>query len=227
MIEINKLRQEILNSLADLRKRYITLTKDDIIADIINVICNYIIIHKNLNYKTNVQPIIHFQYNLNNCAFFIKEVLSSLDIDQHLVVTEETIQSLTQNICFNLGWSEMPIFLNNYFSEKHGLKIYDDIENFDFMSIRHERYVNESIVARSQVDRNIKISCWNNRKDMSIEINPTLSLKRAYLINKLSNLYLYKGEDSDYRFEVRFTEFDEIDYISVSLLSRNLKLSFY
>ena len=121
----------------------------------------------------------------------------------------------------------MPIFLNNYFSEKHGLKIYDDIENFDFMSIRHERYVNESIVARSQVDRNIKISCWNNRKDMSIEINPTLSLKRAYLINKLSNLYLYKGEDSDYRFEVKFTEFDEIDYISVSLLSRNLKLSFY
>lgn len=60
MIETNRLRQQILDSLADLRIHFRDLTNDDIAADIINVVCKHIITSKNLNYKTSSQPMDFF-----------------------------------------------------------------------------------------------------------------------------------------------------------------------
>lgn len=227
MADTNKLRQLILNSLMDLKSRYNSLSNDDIAVDLINVICNYIITYKNLDFKSGAQPMLFFQYNWNNCSSFVAEVILSLENELSGVISKQTCQALSQNICLNLGWDGMPVFLDNYFSEKHGQALLNDREFFDFMSIKHERYVSNCMEAISQVDRNIKISCWNDRNDMTIEITPTLSLKKAHLINKSKHLYIYEGDDPDYIFEIRFDEADEVVCVSVLLLSRNLKLLFY
>lgn len=221
------LKQQILDSIKDLERRFSVLSNDDIAADIINVICKYIITNKILDYRTSEHPMLSFQYNWTICSSFVRQVILSLKDDLSGIVSSKTSESLTQNVCLNLGWSEMPVFLDNYFIEKHGTSLSEEREFFDFISIRHERYINECIVSKSQVDRNIRISCWNNRENITIEINPTLSLKKAYLKKKYNHLYIYNGEDPDYFFEVRFDDNDDIDYVSVSLQSRNLKLSFY
>lgn len=223
----NKLKKQVLESLFELKEIQSSLTNDNIAADIINVVCKYIITNKNVTYKTSAEPMDSFLYNWDNCSPFVRDVVLSLRNELYGIISEQTSEALTQNICFNLGWSEMPAFLDNYFSEKHVQTLNEDKEIFDFMSISHERYVNGFMVAGSKVDRNIKIVCWNNRKDMTIEIFPTLSLKKSHLENKFDNLYIYRGEDSDYIFEVKYDEFDDITYVSVSLLSRHLKLSFY
>lgn len=227
MMQADMLKQDILTSLADLKRRFGTLSNDDIAADIINVICKHIISSTKFNYKTSSQPMMFFQNNWANCSSYVMEVVSSLRKELPEIITEQTTMALTQNVCFNLGWNEMPAFLDNYFSEKHEQSSLNGEEQFDFMSIKHERFVNNCMVANSQVDRNIRISCWNGRRDMTIAINPTLSLKRAHLVRRSHNLYIYQGVDPDYIFEVRFDDFDDIDYVSVSLSSRNLKLAFY
>lgn len=149
------------------------------------------------------------------------ETIKPLKNDICGIINEQTTLALTQSICFNLGWSEMPTFLDNYFAEKHGTSVNEDRELFDYMSNWHERYQNGNIVSTSQVDRNIKISYWNNRKNMSIEIYPSLSLKKAYLESEKGNFYIYKGEDPDYVFEVKLDAFDA-SWNNVISIGKNL-----
>ncbi len=227
MTDQAKLQRLILESITDLRAHFSSLSDDDIAADIINVTCKYIIESKHFDYRTSQQPMTYFHHNWASCNSFVSEVIMSLRPNLNGIITDQTCQALTQNVCFNLGWSEMPTFLNNYFSEKHGRSQYEDEEMFDFMSVEHNRYHNSQLVSSSKVDRNISVKCWNNREDMSIEITPSLSLKRGRLEKILGKLYLYRGVDPDYLFEIKFNQFDEIEYVSVTLQSRGLKLSFY
>lgn len=94
-----------------------------------------------------------------------------------------------------------------------------------FISSYHKRYQWGEFIEQSAAFRNVELSFSNKRQNITVSIIPSLTPKTAQLLFNNGNCYTYNG--SGYSFVVHFNEFDEIEFFSLELLARNLKLEYY
>lgn len=176
----DKLRQQILDSLADLGRRYPALQDDDIAADIINVVCRYVIALDPAERKTAAQPMLHFPHNWACFSRFVYAVVFSLSGELGGIINAQTAQSLTQNICFNLGWSGMPAFLDQYFAEKHGASGAKDGRQIEFISALQRCRTTPHRVMCKYNDRGYKVSYYQDFEYDLSKVTDVVSAFRGY-----------------------------------------------
>ena len=120
----------------------------------------------------------------------------------------------------------MPAFLDEYFYKKHGLSNDNLPRKYEYSSSSHIRFEGDTFIERSNVDRQISLSFSKDMKKMSVCIIPTLSLKQGILISQQIRTYIYRSIEEDYIFIVRFDNYEEVDYFSIELKSRHLKIEY-
>jgi hypothetical protein len=125
----------------------------------------------------------------------------------------------------NVSWEGMWDFLKDYFQKHHGVSI-DNNSNtpFIFYSTRHQRYENNIFIVESKVPRTINVSFINDKEEILLSIEPSLSAKTGYLVNRNDNTLVYMGKDPDYRFSLHLDEFDEIETLVLEMFPRGLKI---
>lgn len=223
MINTTTAREQILLSIRDLEKRNLRLSVDDYAADIINVACRYFIQSTSIM-KTSDSPMVYYSYNYrvmnNDVRLFVSSVKG-----YYPFLNDTAVQSLTENICLNLGWNGMPGFLEDYFYKKHGQGS-TQCERIDFFSDNHTRYENNHYVNSSEVDRQISLVFTNNRRSLAVSITPSLSRKEASFLRKEGKDLYYVGTDPDYSFVVRINENDEVELFILILKSKSLKIEY-
>lgn len=67
---------------------------------------------------------------------------------------------------------------------------------------RHQRFQNGLLVSNDYAVRQITLEYDATGNIVIISIMPTLSPKKAYLVRQIDFTLYYRGEDTDYRFEV-------------------------
>ena len=67
---------------------------------------------------------------------------------------------------------------------------------------RHQRFQNGRLVSDDYVARQANLEYDMTGSTVIISIIPTLSPKKAYLVRQVGFTLYYRGEDTDYRFEV-------------------------
>lgn len=100
-------------------------------------------------------------------------------------------------------------------------------KNLIFLSSNHKRYEHGILVSNDYVPRTIIINLQNGGLQMSVQIEPTLSLKRANLIESTNNVITYLGEDPDYKFVIESNDDNKnIVRFSVFRLDRDLEIRY-
>lgn len=95
-----------------------------------------------------------------------------------------------------------------------------------FQSSNHKRFENGSLVSHDYVPRFIQLDYSQNGIMLTISIIPTLSPKQAVFASDSGSKLVYKGLDSDYRFEVETKQDNTIRLVSLFRLDRNLELQY-
>ena len=67
---------------------------------------------------------------------------------------------------------------------------------------RHQRFQNGKLVSNDYVARMANLEYDATGDTVTISIIPTLSPKKAYLVQQIDFTLYYRGKDPDYRFEV-------------------------
>lgn len=226
MVDVNVARNLLKDSLADLEKRFSSqMSPDDYAADIINVTCRYFL-NKYNDISCGDNAMLYFNANYLRFKDEIGIFVGSIRNDYPIIITPQNIIGLTQNICLNIGWNEMPAFLDEYFYKKHGLSNDNLPRKYEYSSSSHIRFEGDTFIERSNVDRQISLSFSKDMKKMSVCIIPTLSLKQGILISQQIRTYIYRSIEEDYIFIVRFDNYEEVDYFSIELKSRHLKIEY-
>ena len=130
----------------------------------------------------------------------------------------------------NVGWDGMWEFLKNYFMANHGFNIDgvdDSSESKIFYSTRHIRYEMNKEVANTPADRTIDLLFTDDRTIVLVNILPTLSAKKANIIERVNNNLVYVGADPDYKFTIIFDEIDEISKFILEMPNRNLRIEYF
>ena len=226
MVSTQEAYNLLIDSISDLEKKNCYLSPDDYAADIINVTCQYFIDNK-FNFRKGPVPMAFFSENYMKFRNDAENFIGSISGVYPRIVTAQNIRNMAQNVCLNIGWDGMPSFLNDYFYKKHGKNEESKSEHFEFASSLHERYENGILVSKSDVDRQISLTFTNDRRNMTVRITPSLSLKEARLENRFDSRLVYRGVDPDYRFEVVFNEWGDVGVFSLELKSRCLKLDYF
>ena len=226
MVSTKKAYNLLVESLSDLEERNGQLSPDDYAADIINVTCQYLI-DNNYCYRNGVNAMDYFYENYINLRNDVESIISSISGVYPNIVTDQTVESMAQNVCLNIGWVGMPTFLKDYFYKKHGKTGNVASEFYEFSSSSHIRYENGRAVSKSNVDRQISLTFSNDRQHLLVTITPSLSPKEANLKSQLDSRLIYKGIDPEYKFEVVFDEFDDVCGFSVELIDRKIKLEYF
>ena len=208
------------------RKGYIYIS--DVDAETINNACLYLIKNFNNQIKkvhdvTQIGSVVAKNYiSFNSVALsFVaaaKELFPS-DFDQNRATIDST--AIIQNIC----WAGMWDFLRDYFQKNHGIQI-DNVSAAPsiFYSQMHIRYQDDVKVSESIVERNVNINYFNNKAEVIISIEPTLSAKKGLLIENRNNILTYKGADPDYKFVIMLDRFEEVKEFVLEMPNRRLKL---
>lgn len=210
---MNKDNAKILlaKSLQNLQGRKGNITLDNVDAEVINLACLEILKNRRSGKQTDEVSI---------CEAFTsagQELIKEYKSDR------ATIGSF--GIMQNIEWEGMWDFLRNYFQKNHGLSIDGvEVENLTFYSTVHRRFENEQLVTESPAERVVNLAFSDNRKEVLVSVEPTLSPKPANLKEKNSNVSVYHGVDPDYRFTVEFDSFGEVQKFTMELLPRGLKL---
>lgn len=100
-----------------------------------------------------------------------------------------------------------------------------------FISSRHIRVENYSSPYPNQwaptyVQRDIFLHYTNLGKTLTIEINPSLTAKRATLVQDKNDILTYIGDDPDFRFEIETKPDNTIRRVSLFREDKNLELRF-
>ena len=100
-----------------------------------------------------------------------------------------------------------------------------------FISSRHIRVENYSSPFPNQwaptyVQRDIFLHSTNLGKTLTIEINPSLTAKRATLVQDKNDILTYIGDDPDFRFEIETKPDNTIRRISLFREDKDLELRF-
>lgn len=224
---INKAFELLSKSKDSLLSKHSHISVSDIEADVINVACKFIIenfrneIASNHNINEmhpQVQQNMKFQPLAQIFTGIAKEIYPN-----KYTVREEQAGQLA--IIQNISWGGMWDFLRDYFEKKHNAQI-DNVksETTTFYSSRHERFQNNEMVSASDVERIVMLNFSENKNEVIVSIEPTLSAKKARLINDNQNELKYQGYDEDYVFHISLSFFDEVDKFTLEMPKRNLKI---
>lgn len=219
----SKLREAFNN----LIQRQSELTLEDIEPEIINQACKFII----ENHKEEINSV----HDINLISSVVNDNLKFLPIAKQFVdfgsenfpdyYTEMHQNVALSAICSNISWKGMWAHLRNYFQKKHGYSI-DTVESKPtiFYSTSLSRFENDVKVNTSVVERNINVNYFNDRNEMIVSIEPTLSTKKGKLHSKDNNTLIYHGLDPDYIFYIKLDRYDEIEEFILELPNSKLKL---
>lgn len=233
-------RELIINTIKSYEKRQgVSINKDTIQTEIINLTCKYILQHhrERIRQVDNAYAVGQvIQYNImsvgdiifdfvETCQELYPYITNERNPYANLTWEESMVQLIAQNIC----WSGMWGFLREYYLNSHGINIDNiNVEVLTYNSGRHERYENKNFISESTHNRIIKLSFINSRKEVSISIEPSLSPKTAYLKDIVSNkVFEYEGDDRDYRFVVQYDDFGDICRFELFMPARNLRIVYY
>lgn len=210
-MDIQKAKQILSQSITNLHSRRGQITIDDVAAEVINQACLFILKNDKVN------EAYHYSVIFNDAA---KELIPQY--------TEKYIANALIGIPMNVQWEGMWDFLRDYFQKNHGIQI-DNIETTPaiFYSTKHKRYENGILISESEVERTINISFINDKKEIVVSIEPSLSPKKGYIINKAQNQMQFKGFDPDYLFTLTFDIFDEVETVVLEMPNRSLKIIYF
>ncbi|PTN09298.1 hypothetical protein C8N47_105139 [Mangrovibacterium marinum] len=225
MIE-NKAFLILHNGFQNLINRNGSLNLGDVETEVINQACRYIIetsdrlatVH-DVSQIGNVitANMVHYQ-----TASAFTSAAARLFPEHY---REDEINTGIAGIMSNISWAGMWDFLRDYFQKNHGEAIDNKVnEPTIFYSVHHERFEGRLPVKPVDVERNINIVFMDDRQDVIVSIEPTLSPKKARLVNKADDVYSYRGYDPDYLFHIHFNHFDEVERFVLELPNRSIKL---
>ena len=226
MISTTEAKRLLCESIEDLKQRNAYLSQDDYAADIINVACRYFI-KRGTGFTAGPNAMAYYFQNYPSMSADVSAFVGSIRDSYPSLINSATIESLTQNICLNLGWDGMPGFLDEYFYQKHGQRPSGNVERYNFISSYHKRYEYGTCTQTSSVDREVSLTFTENKNKMSVVITPSLSRKESRLQSKSGSTYTYIGNDPDYRFVVTFDSSDDISHFSLELIPRHLRLEYF
>ena len=221
-------KQILIQSVSNLQKRRGGITSEDLEAEVINNACLAIITKRKektskakdiqemfLDILNSTKDIVPYSQSFTEAAMEL--------FPQYYTVNEAIIA--TQGISTNVMWEGMWDFLRDYFQKNHGIKI-DEVETVPliFYSTKHRRYENENLVSESEVERTLNIRFIDDKDEVMVSIEPTLSPKKGYLVKREENYLQYQGYDSDYLFTIYFDSFDEVESFIMEMPGRRLKL---
>ena len=147
MVSTKKAYNLLVESLSDLEERNGQLSPDDYAADIINVTCQYLI-DNNYCYRNGVNAMDYFYENYINLRNDVESIISSISGVYPNIVTDQTVESMAQNVCLNIGWVGMPTFLKDYFYKKHGKTGNVASEFYEFSSSPKEANLESQLDSR-------------------------------------------------------------------------------
>ncbi len=210
-MDIQKAKEILSKSIQNLQTRRGQITMADVEAEVINNACLSILKNKDIA-------------NSMSYANIFTTAATEL-IGQY---SEREAVSAMMGIPQNVQWEGMWDFLRDYFQKNHGIQI-DSIETTPtiFYSTKHKRYENGVMTSESEVERTLNISFINDKKEIVVSIEPSLSPKKGYVISKNQNQMQFKGFDPDYLFTVTFDTFDEVESFILEMPNRNLKIVYF
>lgn len=226
---VNKAYELLSNSKNSLIAKHSKITTSDIEADVINVACKFIL--------ENFGDDIVSNHNINEIHPYIQQNMKFQPLAQIFTELAKEIYSGNYTnreanagqlaIIQNISWGGMWDFLRDYFAKKHNIQIDNSQSDTTvFYSVRHERFENNQLTSKSEVERIVRINS-QNEKEIIVSIEPSLSAKKAKLIDKSNNKYKYKGFDEDYMFVVTKDKFDEITEFELHMPNRKLRIVYY
>jgi hypothetical protein len=223
---------KILNdSIVDLERRRGEIFIADIEAEVINNTCLAFLKHSKEAAKNSrtlegmFSEILKTYSDYPNYIKIFTEAAMEL-FPEHYKENHAIIHSFS--IQQNLAWDGMWDYLRDYFKKNHGIEI-DEIKSTETVlySTRHQRFEDDVLTSESEVGRTINVHLFDDRKEILVSIEPTLSPKKGYLVAQFGKELQYKGTDPDYFFRVFFDEFNEIEQFILELPNRKLRLIYF
>ena len=224
-------KQILAQSISNLQERRGSVTSADLETEVINNAC--LIILKNQKDKMRQGKSIEdmFLGALNSTQDFIPITQAFTEGAMELFpqnYTEREAIVATMGIQQNVAWEGMWDFLRDYFQKNHGIQI-DDVETIPliFYSTKHERYENGNLASTSEVERTINLNFIENKEEIIVSVEPSLSPKKGYIVSKNEKQLIYKGYDPDYLFTVNLDSMEEVETFILEMPNRNLKIIYF
>lgn len=221
-------KQILSQSISNLQERRGNVTSADLETEVINNACLCIL--KNQKAKVgegkSIEEMLLGVLNATQDFIPITKAFTEGAMElfpQHYREREAAVA--TMGIHQNVAWEGMWDFLRDYFQKNHGIQI-DDVEATPliFYSTKHERYENGNLVTTSEVERTINLNFIDNKEEIIVSVEPTLSPKKGYVVSKNEMQLQYKGYDPDYLFTINLDEFEEVETFILEIPKRNLKI---
>ncbi|WKZ58829.1 MAG: hypothetical protein QY309_13230 [Cyclobacteriaceae bacterium] len=210
-MDVNTAKQILLRSIVNLQKRRGQLTVPDIETEVINNACLAVLQNGDLANS------IHYAAAFAQAA---RELIPEYGESEATFA----LVGVPQNILWEGMWDH----LRDYFQKHHGIQIDNVPTNaIVFYSTSHKRFEKGNLVADTPADRTININLIDDKKEIVVSIEPTLSPKKGYLISSKSNLLQYKGYDPDYLFTLQMDGLQEIEQFTLEMPNRSLKIIYF
>jgi len=220
---------KLLNdSIVDLERRRGKITVSDIETEVNYITCLAFLRHTKEAAKNSGTLEEMFSDILNAHTDFPEYIRLFTEAGMELFpehFTERQAVVMSFLIQQNLAWEGMWDYLRDYFKKNHGIEI-DEVRSTETVlySTRHQRFENNFLVSESEVARTININLIDDKKEILVSIEPTLSPKKGYLADHYGSEFQYNGTDPDYKFRVFFDDFDEIEKFILEMPNRNLTI---
>lgn len=230
-MNISTAKQILAKSITNLQKRRSNLTTADLETEIINNACLEILKKRKekLEHSISIEDMLLNAFNSLDDTSSVSNAFTEAALDLFPNnYTEDLAIINSMGIEQNVAWDGMWDFLRDYFQKNHGFQI-DNTEAAStiFYSTKHKRYENGAFTQESAVERTINISFINNKKEIIVSIEPSLSPKKGYEISKSKTQIQYKGYDEDYCFTIIFDKFDEVETFTLEMTNRKLKIVYF
>lgn len=228
---MNQFEKKISEMIIDFYQKSGHLTSTDIETETINLACLELI-KKHGDKINKTHDVNRLQNSIDRNMWLLDEIQPYTAATRSLysdVYTSNMANGAVFLILQNISWAGMWDFLRNYYSEKHGIFIdQKQTDVYVFNSSNHKRYEFNNLVNHStNAERIIKLSFSENKTEITVSIEPSLSMKKGRLNNKNGNMLTYIGYDTDYLFHICFDRFEEVDSFTLELPNRALKLEYY
>lgn len=228
---MSQIADKIKQSINDFKEKNGTLTSTNIETETINVACCELL-KKYGNRIDKEHDINRLRSSVIKNVWLLEEIKQYTDASLTLYYpnyTEDMAQAANMIILQNISWGGMWNFLRNYFLEKHGVPIDSvDTEICVYGSTNYKRYEYGRLVDHSKTEnRLVKFSFLEDKVEVTVSIEPSLSMKQAKLTNKNERVSTYRGYDPDYLFHIHFDKFDEVEFFVLEMPNRSLKIEYY
>ncbi len=230
-MDIQEARQILLKSITNLNNRRGSVNSQDLQAEVINNACYYYLKNQKDQARKSKSVEEMFLAMVNGTKEIMPITKAFTEAAMELFPNYYGIaeaMSATLGIQQNIAWDGMWEFLIDYFQKNHGIQIEDG--NYDtaiFYSTKHARFENGGRNSESEIERTIRLNFSQDKKQVIVSIEPSLSPKKAILKNNDSERYIYQGVDPDYLFTIFFGDFGEVIKFSLEMPNRNLRIDYF